>query len=65
MKNTLGPNWFLTHVPARGSEREYRGLSGALGLHELSREPRTPAQRLEAQEGAAKREQSRLERSYR
>jgi len=68
MKSTLGPNWFLTHVPAPGSVRAYSGLSRgaeAPSLNEMSREPLTPQQRLEAQHEAAKREQRKLERSYR
>lgn len=65
--NVLGINWFLTHVPAPGSEREYHGLSreGGQELSPMSREPLTAPQRLAAQDEAAKREQQRLERSYR
>jgi len=70
MKSNLGPNWFLTHVPAPGSLRPYYGMAhggteGAQESFEMSREPPTPMQRLEAQHEAAKREQRRLERSFR
>lgn len=62
MKNTLGPNWFLTHVPAPGSERSYNGLSGLEELSEMSRAPLTPMARVAAQDGAAERQQRKLER---
>lgn len=69
MKNstTLGPNWFLTHSPAPGSDCGYTGLGreGLQELSEMSRTPLTHAARLEAQDGAAQRQQRAYERSMR
>jgi hypothetical protein len=68
-QSTLGPNWFLTHTPAPGSERPYLPLSAQADTQErpgdlcgLGGEFDTGAQ-LRAIHGASRREQLKIERS--
>lgn len=72
MKNSnLGPNWFLTHTPAPGSERAYEPLPSDADAQErpgdlcgLGGEFDTGAQ-LRAIHAASRREQARIERGAR
>jgi hypothetical protein len=69
MKNELRPNWFLTHVPAPGSERPYQPMRpvdwGAPGdLCGLGGEQSSDVQ-LRSIGNASRREQRATERSAR
>lgn len=67
---TLQPNWFLTHVPAPGSERAYKPLPSIYAeerpgdLCGLGGTFDTGVQ-LRSVQSAGAREQKRLERAYR
>lgn len=60
----LQPNWFLTHIPAPGSDRYYRGLQSDT-LEETGYEPLSPPAKLSARAAADARELSKLERAAR
>jgi hypothetical protein len=60
----LKPNWFLTHTPAKGSQRPYTPLRFEDSLSEGSAVPTKP-KTLTSVQNEFKREQRRLERASR
>lgn len=71
MKNTLGPNWFLSHVPAPGSERPYTPMPSFADAQEAPGDlcglggDQDSGVQLRAIHAASRREQSRIERGAR
>lgn len=62
----LGPNWFLTHTPAPGSERDYTPKPVAFDDSREGDFGHEPGQASLVSIGrATRREQARLERSFR